>query len=86
MGIPKGDPDTLDYLNNWITTVRNNGFIQKKVNYWWKSVEWESLLQYKNKVDDKYKNLSAVDKYRIEVAYMVHSNWEFPSELVGNAI
>jgi polar amino acid transport system substrate-binding protein len=45
MGIPKGDPDTLDYLNNWITTVRNNGFIQKKVNYWWKSVEWEALLQ-----------------------------------------
>ena len=45
MGVPKGDPDTLAYLNNWITTVRNNGFIQKKVNYWWKSLEWEALLQ-----------------------------------------
>ncbi|OQY07006.1 MAG: hypothetical protein B6I22_04130 [Desulfobacteraceae bacterium 4572_123] len=45
MGVPKGDPDTLFYLNNWITVVRNNGFIQKKVDYWWKSLEWEALLQ-----------------------------------------
>jgi len=45
IGVPKGDPDTLAYLNNWITTVRNNGFIQKKVDYWWQSLEWESLLQ-----------------------------------------
>ncbi|MBC8246457.1 MAG: transporter substrate-binding domain-containing protein [Deltaproteobacteria bacterium] len=45
IGVPKGDPDTLAYLNNWINTVRNNGFIQKKVNYWWKSLKWESLLQ-----------------------------------------
>ncbi len=45
MGVPKGDPDTLAYLNNWITVVRNNGFIEKKVNYWWKSMAWESLLK-----------------------------------------
>lgn len=45
IGVPKGDPDTLAYLNNWITTVRNNGFIQKKVAYWWQSLEWEALLK-----------------------------------------
>jgi len=45
MGVPKGDPDTMAYLNNWITYVRNNGFIQKKVDYWWKSLEWEALLK-----------------------------------------
>ena len=45
IGVPKGDPDTLAYLNNWITTVRNNGFIQEKVEYWWQSLEWESLLK-----------------------------------------
>ncbi len=45
IGVPKGDPDTLAYLNNWITVVRNNGFIEKKVNYWWKSLEWEALLK-----------------------------------------
>ena len=45
IGVPKGDPDTLAYLNNWIMIVRNNGFIKKKVDYWWKSLEWESLLK-----------------------------------------
>ena len=45
IGVPKGDPDTLAYLNNWIVVVRNNGFIEKKVNYWWKSLEWEALLK-----------------------------------------
>jgi polar amino acid transport system substrate-binding protein len=45
IGVPKGDPDTMAYLNNWIVYVRNNGFIQKKVNYWWKSLEWEALLK-----------------------------------------
>lgn len=45
IGVPKGDPDTLAYLNNWIIVVRNNGFIEKKVNYWWKSLEWEALLK-----------------------------------------
>lgn len=45
MGVPKGDPDTMAYLNNWITYVRNNGFIKKKVDYWWKSLEWEGMLK-----------------------------------------
>ena len=43
MGVRKGDPDTLAYLNNWISVVRNHGFIQEKVNYWWKSMDWEVL-------------------------------------------
>ncbi len=45
MGVRKGDPDTLAYLNNWITVVRNQGFIEEKVNYWWKGMEWQSLIQ-----------------------------------------
>jgi polar amino acid transport system substrate-binding protein len=45
MGVRKGDPDTLAYLNNWIVVKKNDGFIQEKVNYWWKSMEWESLTQ-----------------------------------------
>jgi polar amino acid transport system substrate-binding protein len=45
MGVRKGDPDTLAYLNNWIQVVRNHGFIQEKVNYWWKSMEWQSLIE-----------------------------------------
>lgn len=41
------------------------------------------IAVYENKVDDKYKDFSAADKYRMVVAYEVHSNWEFPSELIG---
>jgi polar amino acid transport system substrate-binding protein len=45
MGVRKGDPDTLAYLNSWIVVARNNGFIQEKVDYWWKSMEWQSLIE-----------------------------------------
>jgi polar amino acid transport system substrate-binding protein len=45
MGVPKGDPDTLAYLNNWITVVRNSGFLKEKADYWWWSMDWESRLK-----------------------------------------
>ncbi|MCF8108846.1 MAG: transporter substrate-binding domain-containing protein [Desulfohalobiaceae bacterium] len=45
IGVQKGDPDTLAYLNNWITVIRNQGFIQEKADYWWKSVEWRSRIE-----------------------------------------
>ena len=45
MGVRKGDPDTLAYLNNWIEIVRAEGFLEAKANYWWRSMEWESLLE-----------------------------------------
>jgi polar amino acid transport system substrate-binding protein len=45
MGVRKGDPDTLAYLNNWIVVARNSGFIEEKVDYWWKSMDWESQIQ-----------------------------------------
>lgn len=45
MGVRKGDPDTLAYLNNWIEIVRAEGFLEEKVNYWWRGMEWTSLLE-----------------------------------------
>jgi polar amino acid transport system substrate-binding protein len=45
IGVPKGDPDTLAYLNNWIIVTRNKGFFEQKVNYWWKSLDWQSLIE-----------------------------------------
>ncbi len=45
IGVRKGDPDTLAYLNSWIYVVKNHGFIQEKVNYWWKSMDWQSLIE-----------------------------------------
>ena len=45
MGVPKGDPETLAYLNNWITVVRSSGFLKEKADYWWWSMDWESRLK-----------------------------------------
>jgi polar amino acid transport system substrate-binding protein len=45
MGVPKGDPDTLAYLNNWINVVRSNGFLKEKADYWWWGMAWESRLK-----------------------------------------
>jgi polar amino acid transport system substrate-binding protein len=45
MGVRKGDPDTLAYLNNWIEVVRAEGFLEEKAAYWWRSMEWASLLE-----------------------------------------
>jgi len=45
MGVRKGDPDTLAYLNNWIEVVKAEGFFEEKADYWWRSMEWASLLE-----------------------------------------
>lgn len=45
MGVRKGDPDTLAYLNNWIVNIQAEGFLQEKADYWWRTTEWQSLLQ-----------------------------------------
>jgi polar amino acid transport system substrate-binding protein len=45
MGVPKGDPDTLAYLNNWINVVRAEGFLKEKADYWWWGMAWESRLK-----------------------------------------
>lgn len=45
MGVRKGDPDTLAYLNNWIEVVRAEGFLEEKANYWWRSMDWSSRLE-----------------------------------------
>lgn len=45
MGVRKGDPDTLAYLNNWIEVVKAEGFLEEKADYWWRSMEWSSLLE-----------------------------------------
>lgn len=45
IGVRKGDPDMLAYLNNWIEVVRAEGFLEEKADYWWRSMEWASLLE-----------------------------------------
>jgi len=45
MGVRKGDPDTIAYLNNWIILHQNDGFFKQKADYWWKTMDWEKLMQ-----------------------------------------
>jgi polar amino acid transport system substrate-binding protein len=45
MGVRKGDIDTLNLINNWIEINRNNGWIQSKYAYWFKSKDWKSLIE-----------------------------------------
>jgi polar amino acid transport system substrate-binding protein len=45
IGVRKGDNDTLNLINNWIEINRNNGWIQGKYAYWFKSQDWKSLIE-----------------------------------------
>ncbi|MEW5733980.1 MAG: transporter substrate-binding domain-containing protein [Thermodesulfobacteriota bacterium] len=43
--VQKSDVDTLNYFNNWITTVSAEGWLAERKHYWFETREWESLLQ-----------------------------------------
>ncbi len=40
--IRKGDFDTANFLNGWITVVRAEGWIQERKHYWFETLDWES--------------------------------------------
>ena len=44
-GVRKGDPDTLNFFNNWIEIVRNKGWIQDRHRYWFLSKDWKSMIE-----------------------------------------
>jgi polar amino acid transport system substrate-binding protein len=43
--VRKGDLDTLNVFDGWIRVVEEEGWLQERRDYWFKSDEWESLLQ-----------------------------------------
>ena len=45
IGVRKSDNDTLNLINNWIEINRNNGWIQGKYAYWFKSQDWKGLIE-----------------------------------------
>ncbi len=45
MVIRKGDPDSLNVLDNWIRTVEAEGWLAERRAYWFKSTDWEAQLQ-----------------------------------------
>jgi polar amino acid transport system substrate-binding protein len=44
MGIRKGDPDALNFLNNWIIVHTDDGWLQERFDYWFKTRQWESQV------------------------------------------
>jgi len=45
IGVRKADHETLNLINNWIEINRNNGWIQGKYAYWFKSKDWKNLIE-----------------------------------------
>lgn len=41
----KGDPDALNYFNNWIRYVTAEGWLAERKQYWFRTKEWESRIQ-----------------------------------------
>ncbi len=39
-GLRKGDPDALNYFNNWINFKTRNGWLKSRHDYWFKSDDW----------------------------------------------
>lgn len=43
--IHKGDVDTLNFFNNWITRVEAEGWLKERMHYWFGTMDWESQLK-----------------------------------------
>lgn len=43
-GLRKGDPDALNFFNNWILTKLESGWLQERHNYWFKTRDWSNLV------------------------------------------
>ena len=41
----KGDPDTLAYVNSWISLVHLEGWLQERHNYWFGTKDWANQIQ-----------------------------------------
>lgn len=37
----KGDPDALNYFNNWIDNYTRTGWLEERHNYWFKTEDWK---------------------------------------------
>lgn len=43
--IRKGDPDTLNVLNNWIRQKEAQGWLAERKHYWFETLDWASQLK-----------------------------------------
>ena len=40
----KGDPDGLNFFNNWIQENHANGWLKERHNYWFTTRDWAGLV------------------------------------------
>ena len=43
--VRKGDYDTVNFFNNWITIVTMEGWLAEKKHYWFKTLDWEDRIK-----------------------------------------
>ncbi|HDR16404.1 MAG TPA: transporter substrate-binding domain-containing protein [Desulfobacteraceae bacterium] len=43
--VKKGDFDTVNFFNNWITVVKAEGWLKERKHYWFETVDWEERLK-----------------------------------------
>ena len=43
--VRKGDPDFINFLNNWIIVTAAEGWLEERHDYWFKSLDWETRLK-----------------------------------------
>jgi polar amino acid transport system substrate-binding protein len=43
--LKKGDVDTLNFFNNWITVRQADGWLAERKHYWFETTDWESLVK-----------------------------------------
>ena len=43
--VRKGDYDTINYFNSWITVVAAEGWLKERKHYWFETNDWESSIQ-----------------------------------------
>jgi polar amino acid transport system substrate-binding protein len=43
--VRKGDPDSLNFLDNWIRVTEAGGWLKERKRYWFETKDWEKLLK-----------------------------------------
>jgi len=43
--LKKGDFDTLNFMNSWITVVQAEGWFKERKHYWFETDEWQDMLK-----------------------------------------
>ena len=43
--IRKGDPDSLNFLDNWIRVAEAEGWLKERKRYWFETKDWEKRIK-----------------------------------------